>query len=81
MAPQEGCVRSSLNGDTHATCEVGGAGAEVFAMLTLMKAGIRNVEFKATGAGTGPAGVVVAQSPAAGTMVVPGTGGTLTLKS
>jgi hypothetical protein len=107
-----GCVRSSLNGDPHATCEVGGAGAEVFisagpaasapkvkgfstapfvmpsvigdttkqAMLTLMKAGIRNVEFKATGGGTGPAGVVVAQSPAAGTMVVPGTGGTLTLK-
>jgi hypothetical protein len=25
-----GCVRSSLNGDSHATCEVGGAGAEVF---------------------------------------------------
>jgi beta-lactam-binding protein with PASTA domain len=50
-------------------------------MLTLMKAGIRMVEFKATGAGTGPAGVVVAQSTTAGTTVAPGTGGTLTVKS
>ncbi len=71
-----GCVRSSLNGDPYATCEVGGAGAEVFISagpaasapkvkglrttpfvmpsvigdttkqaLTLMKAGIRSVEF------------------------------------
>jgi hypothetical protein len=110
-----GCVRSSLAGDTHATCEVGGASVTVFisagpaasapkvkgfntapfvmpsvigdtpqqAAQVLIKAGIGSVEFKATAKGLSSvsAGDVVAQSPAAGTMVTPGTQGAITVKS
>jgi hypothetical protein len=124
-----GCVRSSLTGDAHATCEVSGASAMVFisagpatsapkvkgfstagpatsapkvkgfsttpfvmpsviedtahqAVLALTKTGIGTVGFKttATGPSAVPAGVVVAQSPAAGTTVAPGTQATITVK-
>jgi hypothetical protein len=110
-----GCVRSSLAGDPHATCEVGGASVMVFisagpatsapkvkgfsttplvmpsvigdttieAAQALQKAGIDSVDFEGTAAGSParPNGVVVAQSPAAGTMVAPGTQPTITVKS
>ena len=110
-----GCVRSSLGGSAHATCEVSGADVTVFisagpamtapkvkgfstapfampsvvgdttskAEQVLMNSGLGMVEFKT--AGTGPSttskGVVVAQSPAAGTTVAPGTPATISIKS
>jgi hypothetical protein len=106
-----GCVRSSLTGDPHATCEVGGANATVFisagpaasapkvkgfstssftmpsiigdtpsqAMQALRKAGVGTMTIKGSSAASG--GVVVAQSPAAGSTVIPGTLTTITLGS
>ena len=106
-----GCARSSLTGDPHATCEVGGANVTVFisagpaasapkvkgfstrpfampsiigdtpgqAMQALRKAGIGAMTINGSSAASG--GVVVAQSPAAGSTVAPGTLATITVGS
>jgi PASTA domain len=106
-----GCVRSSLTGDPHATCEVGGANVTVFisagpaatapkvkgfstspftmpsvigdtssqATHALTRAGFRGFTIKDSPGASG--GVVVAQSPAAGSTVIPGTLAAITLGS
>jgi PASTA domain len=106
-----GCVRSSMTGDPHATCEVGGASVTVIisagpaasapkvkgfstspftmpsvigdtssqATHALTKAGFRDFTIKGSPGASG--GVVVAQSPAADSTVIPGTLATITLGS
>jgi len=106
-----GCVRSSLTGDPHATCEVGGASVTVIisagpaasapkvkgfstspftmpsvigdtssqATHALTKAGFRDFTIKGSPGASG--GVVVAQSPAADSTVIPGTLASITLGS